>query len=155
MSCKRSVLIEVLAINGSDHGDHRGEKQEAAVAFVSFDDEIFAFAEAGSGAGLIHPATDDKCGVEMRGSENRGDQRSGRGLAVRAGDGDAVFQAHQFSQHFGTRNHWNFPLVRFDHFGIVGFDGRRNDHDVRAFDVGGFVAFVNRGAEILQTFRDA
>jgi hypothetical protein len=41
---ERSVLIEVLAIDGGDNGDDRGEHEEAAVAFIGFDDEVLAFA---------------------------------------------------------------------------------------------------------------
>ena len=59
------ILIEMLAVDGGDDGDDRGQQQESAVAFVRFDDEIFAFAEAGSGAGLIDFAADDESGVEM------------------------------------------------------------------------------------------
>src|SRR5580693_6662476 len=39
---ERDVLVEVLAVDGGDDGDDWGEHEEAAVAFVGFDDEIFA-----------------------------------------------------------------------------------------------------------------
>ena len=87
----------------------------------------------------------------MRGGEDGGDHGGGGGLAVSAADGDAVFEAHEFGEHFGARNDGYFA---FDHFGIVGFDGG-GDHDyVRAFDVSCFVAFVNCRAQILQAFGD-
>ena len=70
-------------------------------------------------AGVIHAAADDERGIESGGGQHGGDHRGGGGLAVRAGHGDAVFQAHQFGQHFGARNHGNFQAMRFDHFGIV------------------------------------
>ena len=147
-------MIEMLAIDGGDDGDDGREEQEAAITFVGFDDEVFAAAQARGGAGLIHPATDDEGGVEMRGGENGGDHRSGGGFAVSTADGDAVFEAHQFGKHFGARNHRNFTLVRFDDFGILGIDGRRGHNDVRAFYVAGLVALVDHGAKILQTFGD-
>ena len=40
------VLIEMLAVDGGDHGDDWREQQEAAVALVGFHDEKLAFAEA-------------------------------------------------------------------------------------------------------------
>ena len=36
---ERGVLIEVLAIDGGDHGNDRGKHQETAVALVGFHDE--------------------------------------------------------------------------------------------------------------------
>ena len=113
---ERGVMVEVLAIDGGHHGDHRREQQEGAVALVGFDHHVFAAAEARRGAGVIHAAADDEGGIEPGGAENRGDHRGGGGLAVRAGDGDAVFQAHQFGQHLGARNDRESsaaPLRRF------------------------------------------
>src|SRR5208283_525346 len=67
---ERGILIEMLAVNRGDHGDDRGKHQEAAVAFVGFHHEIFATSDARSGAGLIDPAANDKCRVEMSGGED-------------------------------------------------------------------------------------
>ena len=80
---------------------------------------------ARGGAGLIDAAADDERGIEMRGGQNGRDDGGGGGFAVRAGDGDAVFQAHQFGQHFRARDDRNFRLVRFDDFGIVWMQWRR------------------------------
>ena len=96
------------------------EQQEAAVALVGFDDEVVALAEPRGGASLIDAAADDERGVEMRRGEDRSDDRCGRRLAVRTGDGDAVFQPHQFGEHFRARNDRNLVFVRFDDFRIVG-----------------------------------
>ena len=90
----------------------------------------------------------------MGGGENGSDDGGRGGLAMGAGDGDAVFQAHEFRQHLGARNHRNLVLVRFVNFGIVRFDRRRGHHHVRVIDVAGLVAVEDRGAEILQAFRD-
>ncbi len=151
---ERGVLVEVLAIDGGDDGDDGCEHQEAAIAFVGFHYEILAFAEARGGACLIHFATNHKCRIEMRGAKNRSDHRSRSRLAVRAGYGDAIFQAHQLREHLGARDDGDLSFVRFDDFGIVLLDRRRGHYDVRAFDVDGFVAFVDRGAEILQALGD-
>src|SRR5450432_4103176 len=118
---QRSVLIEMLAIDGGDYRDDGREEQEAAVAFVGFHDEKFAFAKFGGGAGLIDAAADDERGIEMRGGEYGGDDGSGGGFSV--GDGDAVFQAHQFGKHLGAGNHRDLHFVGFDDFRIVGDDG--------------------------------
>src|SRR5579862_1850696 len=149
---KRRVLIEVFAVDGGDHSDDRSKEQEAAVAFIGFDDKIFAAGGAGGGSGLIDFAADHKSGVKMCGGEDGCDKRSGGGFAVRAAHGDAVLETHEFGEHLGSGNYGNFPLVGFHHFGVVGFNGRRGDDDVRAFHVGGLVPFIDGGAEILQPF---
>ena len=149
---ERTILMEMFAVDGGDDGDDRREKQEAAVTFVGFDDKIFAATEARGCSSLVHFPTNDECGIEMSGGKNRGYKGGCGGFAVSATDGDAVLQAHQLGQHFGTGNHGDFALVRFDDFRIVGFDRRRGDDHVRIFDIASFVAFVNRCAKILQAF---
>src|SRR5256885_591691 len=140
----------MFAVNGGDDGNDGRVIEEAAVAFVGFDDKIFAFAEAGGGSGLVEFAANDERRIKMRGSENARDHGGRGGLSVSAGNGDAVFEAHQFGEHFRARDNGDFALVRFDNFRIVGLNRGRNDDDVRIFDVRSFVAFVNRGAEILK-----
>ena len=133
----------MLAVDGGDHGDDRREQQERAVALVGFDDHVFAAAQARGGADVIHAAADDERGIEAGRGQHGGGHRGGGGFAVRAGDGDAVFQAHQFGQHFRARNDGNFQPVRFDDFGIVAANGRGDHHDVRAVHVFGLMAFEN------------
>jgi len=53
------------------------------------------------GAVGIDDAAIDHGRVEAAAVEQRRHHRRGRGLAVRAGDGDAGFQPHQFRQHLG------------------------------------------------------
>ncbi len=144
----------MFAIDGGDDGDDRGEHQEAAIAFVGFDNEIFPATNTGRGAGLIDFATNDERGIEMSCGKNGSHHGGGGGLAMRASNGNSVFQAHQFGEHLRTGNHRDFLLVRFDHFRIVGFYGGRNYDDVRSLDIVRFMAFVNGGTEVLQTFRD-
>ena len=113
---ERGVMVEMLAIDGGDHGDHRREQQKCAVAFVGFDDHVFAAAEARRRAGVIDAPAHDEGGIEPGRAQDRGHHRGGGGLAVRAGDGDAVFQAHQFGEHLGARNDGNFQPRRFRRF---------------------------------------
>src|SRR5262249_6959404 len=119
-----------------------------------FDDEVFALAKLGGGAGLVDLATNDERGVEVCGAKDRSDHRSRGGLAVRASDGDAVLEAHQLSEHFGAGNDGNLALVSFDDFGVVEFDGGRRDNNLRAFDIRCFVALKDSGAQVLQTLGD-
>src|SRR5713101_3390054 len=151
---QRGILIEMLAVDGGDGGDNGREQQEAAVAFVGFDHEELALTESSGGAASIDATADDKCGIEMRRSENGSDNGGRGGFPVSAGHGDAVLEAHQFGQHFCAGDDRDLFLVRFDNFGVVDLDRRRRHYHVRALNVCGFVPFVNRGAEILQAFRD-
>src|SRR5271163_573654 len=54
---ERSVLIEMLPVDGGNDGYNRREHQEAAIALVGFHDEVFALAEPRGGARLIYAAT--------------------------------------------------------------------------------------------------
>ena len=78
------------------------ELQERAVALVGFGDQVLRLAEAGVRAHGIDAAADDHGGVESAGGEHCGDHRGGGGLAMHAGDGDAVLQAHEFGEHLGA-----------------------------------------------------
>ena len=42
--------------------------------------------------------------IEAGLAEHGGEQRGGRGLAVRAGDRDAALEAHELGEHLGARN---------------------------------------------------
>ena len=71
-------------------------------------------------------------GSRSAGGEHRGDHGRRGGLAVHAGNGDAIFQAHQLGQHLGALDHRDVLLVRGDDLGIVARDGRADDDDFRA-----------------------
>ena len=75
------------------------ELEERAVAFVGLGDQVLRLAQARVGAHGVHAAADDDRGIEPSGGKNAGDHGRGGGLAVHAGDGNAVLQAHQFGQH--------------------------------------------------------
>ena len=139
----------MLPIDRRHHGDHGSEQQKRAVAFVGFDDHVFAAAEARGRTDMIHAASHDERGIESRGGQDARGHRGRGGLAVRAGDGDPVFQAHQFREHFGARDDRNLVAMRLGHFGIVAAHGGRNDHDVGAVNLLRFVALKNFSAHIL------
>ena len=90
----------------------------------------------------------------MRCCQKRSDHRSRGGLAVGSGNGDAVFQAHQFREHLCARDHRNLPVVRFDDFRIVGLHGGGSHLHVGAIGVRRLVTPINRGAQVFQPFRD-
>src|ERR1700677_4029921 len=41
---QRMVMVQMLAVDGGDYGQHRSKQQERAVAFVRFDHHVFALA---------------------------------------------------------------------------------------------------------------
>src|SRR5260370_34405513 len=116
---ERGVLVQMLAVDGSNDGNHGHEQQEAAVTLVSFDHEKFALAQPSGRSSLIDAAADDKGRIEMGGRKNRPDDRSRGGLAVSAGYRNTVFQAHPLGQHFPAPDDRDLALVRYDDFGTV------------------------------------
>ena len=99
------VVVEVLGVDVGDDGDVGGQLQEGAVAFVGLDHHPVALAEPRVGAVGVDDAAVDHGRIEPAGVQQRGDQRGGGGLAVRAGDGDGELQPHQFGQHLGAAHH--------------------------------------------------
>ena len=152
---ERSILVEMLAIDSGHDGNHRCEHQEAAVTLVRFDHKVFTFAETRGGASLVDPSADHKRRVEMRCRKDGSNNGSGSRFAVRAGDGNPIFQAHQFGEHLRAGNHGDFHFMRFDDFGIVRSNGGRGDHNVRAIGVRRLMAFVDGCTQILQALRDS
>ena len=144
----------MFTVNRRHYGDDWRQHQEAAVALVGLHDKVFAFAQPGGCARLIHSPAHDKGRVEMGCRQYGGDHRSCRRLAVRAGHSNSIFQPHQFRKHLRARNHRNFAFVRFDDFGIVRFYRGRSHDDVRTIRVRSLVTLENGRAEILQAFGD-
>ena len=70
---------------------------------------------------------------------------------MRAGDRDAIAQAHQLGQHLGAANDGNAACVGRSHLGIAGRDGAGSDYDieftVEKIEVVRAVAFANLGSE--------
>ena len=73
---------------------------------------------------------------------------------MRPRDSDSVFQTHQFGEHFGARNDWNFQEMRFDNFRIVAADRGADHQDVCSSDVFRAMPFVNCRAEICEAVGD-
>ena len=73
------------------------------------------------------------------------------GLAMRAGHGDAVLEAHQLGQHLGARDHRNLQSPSLGDLGILSPDSRAGHHDVGSFDVRCVVAFLDPRTEVFQS----
>jgi hypothetical protein len=93
---------------------------------------------------------DDDGGIEAAGGQHRGDHRGGGGLAVHAGDGDSILEAHQLGQHLGALNHGNLAGAGLDNLRIRHADSGAGDNDRGSGNVGGVVALVNGRAHLGQ-----
>jgi hypothetical protein len=114
-----TVVFQVIRVDVGDDRHRRVQAQEAAVAFVGFRDEPLAAAEARIGAGGEQLAADDEGRIEPALAEHAGEQRRGRGLAMRAGDRDAAAETHQFGQHLGARHDRDALRARLHQFRVV------------------------------------
>ena len=142
-----AVGVHVVGVDVRDDGHHRQQVQERRVRLVGLDDDVVADAEARVGAGGVEPAADHEGRVEAGLGEHAGDEAGRRRLAVRAGDRDALLQAHQLGQHHGARHDRHAARARGDHLGVVGAHRGRRDDRLGAGDVIGVVADRDADAE--------
>ena len=87
------------------------------------------------------------------GGKHCGGKRRRRGFSVRTRNRDAAAQPHEFGKHHRSRHHGNIGPARRLHFGIAFVYGRRNHQAVGPVNVFLAVSLINRGAQMLQTFR--
>ena len=123
-------MIEMFRIDIGDDGDVGGQLQKRAVALVRLDDHPVARAAPRIGAIGVDDAAVDDGGIEAGGVEQGRDQRSRRGLAVGAGDRDALLEPHQLGEHLGAPDDGNAPQARRRQLRIVAPD-RSGDDDHR------------------------
>ena len=69
---------------------------------------------------------------------------------MRAGNGDALPEAHELGQHFGSRNDRDAAPAGFDDLGVVVADGRGLHEHVLVVDVFREMADVHVGAQALE-----
>ena len=69
---------------------------------------------------------------------------------MRAGDGDALLEPHQLSEHLGAANDRNAPRPRGRDLGIVALDRGRDDDDRGGAEIGLVVADEHRRALLAQ-----
>ena len=102
------------------------------------------------GAIGVDDAAIDDGRVELAGVEQRRDKRGRRRLAMRAGDGDALLEAHQLGQHFGAAHDGQALLAGGDKFGIVALDRGRDHDDFGVAEILGVMADMDRRALLAQ-----
>ena len=149
-----AVAVHVFAVEIGNDGENGRELEERAVAFVGLGHKVLRGAETGVGTHGVDPSTHDHCGVEPAGAEDAGHHGSGRRFAMHAGDGDAVFEAHEFGQHFSALDDGNLAGAGLDDLGVAVADRRTCYHDSSAGDMARLVAFIDNGAELRQPVGD-
>ena len=130
-----AVGVHVIGVDVRDDFDHRKEIQERRVRLVRFRDDEVARAEPRVRARAVQTPADHEGRIEAARGQHARDERGRRGLAVRAGNRDALLQAHEFREHHGARHDRNAAMARGQHFRIVGAHGGRHHHGIRPFDV--------------------
>ena len=115
-----AVGLHVVGVDVGDDRDHRRQIEERRVGLVGLGDQELALAEPRVRVRGQQPPADDERRIEPAFGEHRGDEARRRRLAVRAGDRDALLQAHQLGQHQRARHDGNAALARGDDFRVVG-----------------------------------
>jgi hypothetical protein len=137
----------VVGLDIGHHGEHRLQVHERGIALVRLRDQEAARAEARVGIRAVEPPADDEGRIQPRLGQHAGDQAGGGGLAVGAGDGDAIAKAHELGEHLGALDHRNAPPLRFEHLRVVARHGAGHDDHVRALEVRRAVAKQHFRAE--------
>jgi hypothetical protein len=166
-------MIEMLRIDIGDDGDIGRQLEESAVGLVGLHHHPVAAAEPSIGAVGLNDASVDHGRIESL--QERRHQRRGRGLAMRARNGNAALEPHQFGEHFRAPHHRHALGARGNELRIVALDGSRHDNHLgvaeivrrvpdrdggallaQPLDVGvlGRVRALHRIAEINQHFGD-
>ena len=135
-----------------DDGVGGAEVDEGAVAFIAFGDEEGAFGvPVGVGAEDGDFGADVVRGMHLAVAEDVGGEGGGGGLAVGAGDDDAVLHGHDGGEGFGAADERDASAVGGVVGDVVGFDGGGVDDHVT---VGDF-AFAMGGEELEAEFLKA
>ena len=149
-----AVRLHVIGVDVGDHRHRRREVEKRRVGFVGLGDEEVALAEPRVRIRRQEAPADDERRIETAFGQHRRDEARGRRLAVRAGDRDALLQAHELGQHQRARHDGNPPFARGDDFRVVRRDRRRHDDRIGAGNVRRVVADRHRDAESREARRD-
>ena len=147
------VGLHVVGIDIRDDRHDGQQVQERGVRLVGLHHDVVAAAKLRVGAGAVEAPADDEGRIESGSRQHARHQARRRGLAVRAGNGDALLEPHQFSQHQGARHHGNFLLARGHYLGVVRLDRRRGHDRIGAVDVRCRVADARRDAQPLESLQ--
>ena len=130
-----AVTFHVFVVDVRNHRNRGCQLQKRSIAFVRLDDHVIAAPEPRVAAEGAQAAADDGGRIQARPLEHQRHHRRGRGLAVRARDGDAVAEPHQLRQHLRARNHRDTPAPCLLDLRVAALDGGRGHDDVRILDV--------------------
>ena len=119
-----SIGFHVVSINIGDHRHHGQQVQKGCVRFIGLHNDVVARAELGVGTGAVEAAANHKGRVQSAFGQHACHEAGGGGFPMGAGDGNALFEAHQFRQHHRAGHHRDAPLARGQHLGVVGLHGR-------------------------------
>ena len=147
------VGVHVVGIDVGDRRNDRIQHQEGRIGLVRLGHQEFALPQARVGAHRRQPTADDEGRIGAAFGEDARHQRGSGGLAMRAGDRDALLEAHQFGQHLRARHQRHAALTRGHHFRIVVRHGGRRDHCVGMGHVVARMTDEDARAEPLQTTR--
>ncbi len=143
-------MIKMLRVDIGHDGDVGRQLEKGAIAFVGLDNHPVTGPQTRIRAIGVDDAAVDHRRIKAPGLQQSRDERGRCRLAVRAGDGDTLLEAHQLRQHLGAaHDRQPFFAGEFE-FGIVALDGGRNDDDFRVAEVFRFVPDVDERAFFAQ-----
>jgi len=127
-----AVGIHVVGVDIGDDRDDGREQEEGRIRLIGFGHQKFARTQTCVRSGSVQFAANHKGRIKAGRFQNAGGQARRRGLAVRAGNRDALLEAHQLGQHLRARHHRNLAGARRDHFRVVFFHCTGNHHHIGA-----------------------
>ena len=151
-----AVMFHMLGVDIGDQAGRDRQALERAVAFIGFDDHPAALTQFHIGAKRVDDAAVDDCRIEVRLFKNMPDQRGCRGFAMRPGDADGPFQAHDLGEEIGAFDDRDVQRTGGFDFRVAVFNSGGNDDGLRvravgAFQVLGLVAHHDADAGLGQT----
>ena len=142
-----AIGFHVVGIDVGHHRHHGQQVQERCIGLVCLDHDVVARAQLGIRAGTVQAPPNHKRGVKACFGQDTGHQTGGGGFAVGACNGNALFHAHQFSQHDRSWHDRNVAFAGSQHFRVVRFDCGGCDNRIGVFHIGGRVADMGLNAQ--------
>ena len=140
-------VVQVVGLDVGDHGHGGGQLEERAVGLVGLGHEMGAAAGGGVDPAGLEVAADGERRVEPGRLQDGHDHAGGGGLAVGAGDRDAVLALHEQGQQLGPAEHGDVQDPGRDQLRVGGPDRGRGDHQVGPPHPGPVVARPDLGPE--------
>ena len=118
-----AVGFHVVLVDIGNDRQNGIEHQEGSVGLVRLGNQEITRTEACIGSCSFQSAADHEGRIHAGLGQDAGDEAGCCGLAMGAGDGNALLEAHQFSQHHGARYDGRVVFTCGDHFRVVVLDG--------------------------------